>query len=351
MGRQVGFAHAEYIPVKESLLILAVVICFCRPVVAEQQQPNAAAQAAERLVEQIRQNPAEPSTAAGRIGLYVIEVASGEATLAASEPEPHFVYCGSAAWSRDGKRIYFDNTTANVEHNRTRIKAIHLKDGHLAVADLGPGNGPSPSPSGEQVIFLLLPDAVPGAESGVWLMNADGSGRRLLGGHGRSRWSLDGHQFLIISFFDPPDVTVIDDRPDHKSGLLKLPDQKVYSVPAWAGDGTIVAVIGDDAGDAIALLDVSDPQEAKIKQTLWKRGQDLDIKPLSPVYAPETGSCVFVGEQEGKGRTLYSIQRGKTGPPRRLEAEGFDHLLQSLSFSPGGRFVAFSSDRPDRRKR
>ena len=111
-----------------------------------------------------------------------------------------------------------------------------------------------------------------------------------------------------------------------------------------------MAITGGEAGDAVVLIDVSNPEEATVTETLWKRGQDLDIRPLSPVYSPETKTCVFVGEQEGKGLALYSIQRGKPGPPRRLEAEGFDNLLQSLSFAPGGRFVAFSSDRPDRRK-
>ena len=129
-----------------------------------------------------------------------------------------------------------------------------------------------------------------------------------------------------------------------------MPDHKVYTPPNWAGEGTVVAILGENAGDTIALLDVTDPAEAKIKQTLWKRRQDSDIKPLSPVYAPETGTCVFVGEQAGKGLALYSVERGRPGPPRRLETEGFDNTLQSLSISPGGRFVTFSSDRPDRRK-
>jgi Tol biopolymer transport system component len=216
--------------VKESLLVLAGVIGFCRPVVAQQQQqqPNAAARAAERLVEQIRRNPAEPSTAAGRIGLYVIDVVSGEVTLAASEPNPGNCQCGSGAWSRDGKRIYFDATTGDsdpMRHLRSRLKVLDLEGGRPRVTDLGHGNCPTPSPAGDQVIFLI-----------------------------------------------------------------------------------------------------------------------------SPVYSPETNTCVFVGEQEGKGLALYSIQRDKPGPPRRLEAEGFDNLLQSLTFSPGGRFVAFSSERPDRRK-
>ena len=40
---------------------------------------------------------------------------------------------------------------------------------------------------------------------------------------------------------------------------------------------------GRSAGDAVVLIDVSNPGEATVTETLWKRGQDLDIRPLSPV--------------------------------------------------------------------
>jgi Tol biopolymer transport system component len=336
-----------------SLLSLAIALSLCRPAAA--QQPKTAAAAAENLVDQLRRNPAEPSTAVGRIGLYVIDVVNGEATLVASEPAPGICQCGSGAWSRDGKRIYFDATTGDsdpLRHLRTRLKVLALEGGRPSVTDFGHGNCPTPSPAGDRIIFLMNPANAAGAEPGLWMMNSDGSGRRRLGGHGRPKWSYDGHQFLIINFTEPREVTVIDDRPGRKSGLLQVPGRKLFSPPSWAGEGIVVAITGEgeEAGDAVVLIDVSNPEEATVTETLWKRGQDLDIKPLSPVYSPETSACVFVGEQEGKGLALYSIQRGKPGPPRRLEAEGFDGLLQSLSFSPGGRFVAFSSDRPDRRK-
>jgi Tol biopolymer transport system component len=337
--------------VKSSLLNLAIVLCLSRPVVA--QQPNAAAAAAEDLVEQLRRNPAEPSTAAGRIGLYVIDVASGEVTLAASEPEPGICQCGSGAWSRDGTRIYFDATTGErdeMRHLRTRLKFLEIEGGRPRVTDLGHGNCPSPSPDGDQVIFLMNPSNPARAVPGLWIMNSDGTERRRLEGDGRPVWSYDGHQFLVITFTEPREVTVIDDRPGRKSGILRVPDRKFFSPPSWAGEGIVVAVTGEEAGDAVVLIDVSNPAEATVTETLWKRGQDLDIRPRSPVYSPETNTCVFVGGQEGKGLALYSIQRGKPGPPRRLEPEGSENLLSSLSFSPGGRFVAFSSDRPDQRK-
>jgi Tol biopolymer transport system component len=337
--------------VKPSLLSLAIVLCLCRPVVA--QPPNAAAAAADDLVEKLRRNPAEPSRAAGRIGLYVIDVVSGAVTLAAGEPEPGICQCGSGAWSRDGKRIYFDATTGEgdpMRHLRTRLKLLELEGGRPRVTDLGHGNCPSPSPAGDRVIFLMNPSNPANVVPGLWIMNSDGADRRRLEGEGRPAWSYDGHQFLVITFTEPREVTVIDDRPGRKSGYLRVPDRKFFSPPSWAGEGTVVAVTGEEAGDAVVLIDVSNPAEATVTETLWKRGRDLDIRPRSPVYSPETSTCVFVGEQEGKGLALYSIQRSKPGPPRRLEADGFDHLLSSLSFAPGGRFVAFSSDRPDRRK-
>jgi hypothetical protein len=135
--------------VKESPMVLAVVISSCRPVVAQQQQPNVASEAAERLVEQIRKNRAEPSTAVGRIGLYVIDVASGEATLAASEPVPGICQCGSAAWSRDGKRICFDATRGDNDPNAAPPDAAQgtRPRGRPRVIDLGHGNCPTPSPA------------------------------------------------------------------------------------------------------------------------------------------------------------------------------------------------------------
>jgi hypothetical protein len=330
-----------------SVLGLTILLTCLQP--ARGQQPQGAAEAARLLVEQLRRNPAQPSMADGQIGLYVIDAAGGEAVLVASEPAPGFCQCGSSAWSRDGRRIYFDNTLGNSDHLRTHIKALYLEDGRPTLVDLGQGNCPYPSPTGKQVVFIVNPGAIPGAQSGVWLMNADGTNRRRLEGYGRPKWSPDGQQFLIISFGEPREVSLIDIRPGRKSDRLQVPDRNIYTPPNWAGEGVIVAILGEGAGDTIALLDVTSPK-AKIKETLWRRGQGADIKPLSPVYAPETGTCVFVGEQEGKGLALYSILRGRPGPPKRLEADGFDHLLQSLSISPGGRFVTFSSDRPARRR-
>ena len=263
-------------------------------------------------MEQLRRYPAHPSTAAGQVGLFLIDAEGGEATLIANEPDPWLDKCGSPAWSHDGKRILFHATNEGVSFGRvgsiiSRLKALDLVDGRLEMKDLGPGSSCDLAPSDDRVIFQLKPGSLAGAQTGVWIMKIDGSERRLLGGDGQPRWSPDGHQFLIIGSTDPCVVTVIDDRPDQKSGLLQIPNLKTFSVPSWAGPGTIVAVIGEDNADTIALVDVTDPEQAKVKEVLWRQGPGLDAKPSCPIYSPTTRRCVFVAEEAGKGKALYAV--------------------------------------------
>ncbi len=307
--------------------------------------------AAARLAAELRRHPARPSKTAGQVGLFLVDADGGAATLIANEPATGLNQCGSPAWSHDGRRIVYDATpgaaVGGANFRLSHIWSLQLDADRLAAIDLGEGNCPDFSPADDRIVFLLNSTAEPGAQVGVWLMQSDGSGRRSLGTYGRPRWSPESRQFLIASFSNPTTVTIMDVRPE-RSGNLELPDRHMFSVPSWAGEGTIVAVIGpaDAPGDTIALIDVTDPSRARVKEVLWKRGQRLDVAPYSPIYSPVTRRCVFIGKTEGKGRALYSLRPGSPAPPARLEAAGlYDNLIQDPAFSPDGRFVVFSSDR------
>src|SRR5262249_37431033 len=143
----------------------------------------------------------------------------------------------------------------------------------------------------DRIAFLSNADGVP---NGVWLMKADGSGRRPLGDYGIPKWSPDGSQMMIVGFGDPRRVTLMDVNPE-KSGVLKLPDLRIHSVPSWAGNGMIVAVIGANQGDQVALIDVSVPAQPRVKEALWRRANGPDVTPTWPIYSAATRLCVIVG--------------------------------------------------------
>ena len=222
--------------------------------------------------------------------------------------------------------------------NLTRLQAIDLGEGRPTVTDLGAGNCPTFSRDDDRIAFLSNRD---GAENGVWLMKADGSDRRLLGSYGRPKWSPAGRQLMIISFDAPPQVTLMDANPD-RSGALQLPDQKIYSNPSWAGEGTIVAVIGATEGDTIALVDVSEAPHAKVKEVLWRKATGPNVKPSDPIYSATTRRCIFVGE-EARGTKLYSVQQGKAEPAKPLGSAGYDPRITGLAYSPDGRYILYSA--------
>jgi Tol biopolymer transport system component len=206
------------------------------------------------------------------------------------------------------------------------------------VTDLGAGNCPTFSRDDDRIAFLSNAD---GVESGVWLMKADGSERRLLGAYGTPKWSPAGRQLMIISFDVPRQVTLMDANPE-KSGALQLPDHKIYSNPSWAGEGTIVAAIGPTEGDTIALIDVTESPHAKVKQVLWDRATGPNVKPSDPIYSATTHRCIFVGE-DAKGTKLYSVQQGKAEPAKPLGLEGYDPRITGLAYSPDGRYILYSA--------
>lgn len=339
-----------------ALLVIAAVQAARVPVRAQESRPAAvpkaasvpavgvetAGKAADRLADLLKRFPAKPSRSVGRAGLYLIDVERGGVTLIADEPAPGLTHCGSARWSEDGTRILYDATPGN-RWNRTRLGAIVAGDGRPERIDLGAGNCPSPSPDGRRIAFLLNTGAVPGAEAGVWVMQADGSGRRRLGSYGWPFWSPDGRKLLIVSFADPCTLALMDvetgeDRP------VVLPKQRVDSVPSWAGADTLVAVLGAGPGDTLAFLDVADPGQVKVKEVLWTRDRAAAIDPAYPVFSAAARRGVFVGV-EPRGMAVYALSRAEPAAPRRLEPEGFDKTIADLALSPGGRYVIFCSDR------
>jgi WD40 repeat protein len=222
------------------------------------------------------------------------------------------------------------------------LQSIELGEARPTVTDLGAGNCPTFSPADDRIFYLSNADA---AESGVWLMKADGSDRRLFGEYGKPIWSSDGRQLLIMSFTTPRQVTLMDANPD-KSGVLQLSGHEIYAHPSWAGKETIVAGIGLTGSDTIALIDVSDPPQAKVKEVLWQRANGPDVEPCYPIYSATTGRCIFVGKA-AKSMALYSVQQNKAGLAKPLVLQEHHPWIADLAYSPDGRYILYSAKGPE----
>jgi RNA polymerase sigma factor (sigma-70 family) len=311
-------------------------------------------QAVSRLADVLKRHPPRLSEEVGwGYQIYMLDLVEGGMTLIADEPLPQQYCSGMPRWSHDGTRILFDTT--GVEWPRGRLMAIEARDGRPVFRDLGLGNNPTFSPDDKWIAFLLHASAELGADTGVWLMRADGSQRRRVADFGAPFWSPDGREFLINSYSLPTTSTVLNLQ-TKEGGVIEVPGHQIFSWPNWVGPGTMVSPLAPKEkyeGDSIALLDVRKPAEAKIIEVLWKRSQDLDVTPRWLAYRPGTDQFYFVGV-EPKKREIYMVQRGGSLPAKRLGVvehyvKGMNHQqLGGLSFSPDGRYLLFEAHRPER---
>jgi RNA polymerase sigma factor (sigma-70 family) len=304
--------------------------------------------ALDHLVDVLKRHPPKRGGTDGeRMQIYMLDLANGATTLVADEPRPGFTWAGAPRWSHDGSRILFD-AAPGTEWSRSHLMLIELHEGDSrpTITDLGPGNCPTFAADDSKIAFLLNPNAIPRAQPGVWIMEADGSRRRFAGEFDGPLWTPNGLEFLVNDFSDTVTRSIVMNLDKMTDGILAVEGDQIFSWPSWAGHETLVSCLATkEEGDTIALLDVSKPAEARIIEVLWKRGPELDVTPRWPVYSPETDRCFFVGVEPNK-RTLYSVKRGETRKATRVEADGQNDKLGGLTFSPDGRYLLFGANRP-----
>lgn len=302
-----------------------------------------ARQATLKLVEQLKRHPPQVSKVDDPLRLFLLDRQEGSVTLVADEPDPGSNHIGSPRWSHDGRRILFD-AMRGTEYQNLHIKALECGPEGPKLTDLGLGACPSWSPDDRRLAFLLNSPNEAVEQTGIWVMEADGSQRRRAGEYGIPLWSPDGHSFLIVTFGEPRHLKVID-AAKGQVHEFEVPGGSIRSWPSWAGGDLLVAVIGTEkTSNAVALVDVRRNEPEAIKAILWRRSPQLDVSPAWPVFSAATRRCVFVGET-AQGMALYEVEQGKPAEVKRLEKGGLDQRIAGLSLSPDGRFLLFCSTR------
>ena len=294
---------------------------------ARRSAAGAAAAAADRLVAALEGGPLLRPGGSDRSRIFLMDLATGRSIPVVDEPGPHLSFCGSISWSCDGLRILFDASPIGL-FQLAHIKAIDLVDGRPRLSDYGPGNCPALSPDGKRIAYLVNPGGEATEQPGVWLMRADGSDHRFLGAYGSPHWSPDGRQILLNGFASPL-VASLADPETGQARRIRFFERTLVAAPEWAGEDTLVALVGAEAADTIALLDVSDPGRARVGEVLWQKSAGPEVTPSDVVYEPRSGRCIFAGAGPG-GMALYLAERGRPGPARRLEPEGFDPMIADL---------------------
>jgi Tol biopolymer transport system component len=276
-----------------------------------------------------------------RADLFLLDVEGGEIIPVIERLRLGLVGGVSPDWTDDGQRILFE---ADRNRGESHLFALEAGDRGPLLHDLGPGYIPTATPAGDRIVFNLGGGSVPGVPAGLWAMQADGSRRRRVGEPGRPSLSPDGRKILVSSLTRPVMMKLV----DLESGVARpvhVPGYQTDSIPSWAGPTSVTSVVRAGGEESIALLDVSDPGNARVERNLWSSRRGPGVRPASPFYSPVTGRCVFIGRRDS-GTALYAVPSGEIGPAERLGFQPDFANITSLTVSPDGRYVLFSGDRP-----
>jgi Tol biopolymer transport system component len=207
------------------------------------------------------------------------------------------------------------------------------------------------SPDGRRIVFVRDPDKDGPDDFELWLMRADGSGRRQLTDNAafdqEAEFSPSGRWIAFVRDTDgdagPDDAEIWVMRADG-SGQRQLTDNELFDgEPAWSPDGRrIVFHRGADPSPDAGEVDVFDmrPDGSGVRRLTNAPGYDG-----SPDYSPDGKTIVFDSERDGDSDVWVMRRNGKH--PRQLTGHDLaENAVDILAtFSPDGRFIAFQSTR------
>jgi TolB protein len=198
----------------------------------------------------------------GDAHIYVMDADGSDKTRISSNPGSKFeAYVGPPVWSPDGEKVAFDRGVGKVTRSASAAAAGSAE--------------PSPSPVAEK--------------SGIYVVDADGTNEsNLIHSGGFGAWSPDGTK---IAYMDQHPGGLIDDifvMNADGSGRRRLTKRLRNFFPAWSPDGKKIAFLAQNIHGTVEI-DVMNADGTGRKELA--RGSDAE---QSPAWSPDGKKIAFM---------------------------------------------------------
>ena len=251
---------------------------------------------------------------------------------------PDYTFVGSPKWSHDGSKIAFDAARKIMGDNTKHVFVVNA-DGSAA-KDLGPGAVPSWSPDDKQITF---------SRPGIWIMNADGTGRRQIDARGfGSQWSPKGGKIAYTTKDeDDKAFCIYDVAGNRPRDLPQTRYHEIYYGAAWSPDGKWLCLKGllPDGSIEIAALS-AEGEEKGFRVLLPSSAQPEVLNSDLGVSWGGDGKRILATMQKTGDRKpqLYVLDSDGVRPPRLFANFPPGWTCNNPSWSPDGKKVVMSAD-------
>jgi Tol biopolymer transport system component len=202
------------------------------------------------------------------------------------------------SWSPDGSKVAFWRHRRNdineiFVKNTTTGQLVQLSDSNDSMSD----TSPSWSPDGSQIVFVS--DDLVNRSRDIWVMNADGSGRKRLTPanslvEGTVVWSPDGTKIAFDDWGQPSDVWLMNSDGTNLQNLTNTSSEPLITErdPTWSPDGSKIAFMTRNPFDTpdidIWVMNV----DGSGKQNLTKT--PFGALEVNPAWSPNGRKIAFI---------------------------------------------------------
>ena len=167
---------------------------------------------------------------------------------------------------------------------------------------------PAWSPDGKEIVFAV---SSPAAALGIWVIGADGLGRRQLtsGADTHPAWSPDGSQ-IAFQRFDPTTATdaifLVPATGGAPTRLVGAPLESDLQ-PAWSPDGTRILFASDRPDEGPLDLWVIDLRAATPALTAKQVTKSPGLDDHDPAWSPDGRKITYVAESSSHGSASWQL--------------------------------------------
>ncbi|HSR30384.1 MAG TPA: DUF885 family protein, partial [Anaerolineae bacterium] len=272
-----------------------------------------------------------PGNVAGAGLLVFSSYRNGESKLFTMNADGSDVTCLSRTgqretrpdWSPDGSRIAYVRRLGHSNHEIFVVSADGSGATRLTNKPDSTESEPAWSPDGTRLAFVSNERPNLMTFSGrfqIWVMNADGSGQRLLteigGTNSSPDWSPDGSKIVLDSTRDGNlEIYVIDADGSNPVNLTQHPAHD--HSPDWSPDGARIAFVSDrDGNQEIYVMNADGSGQTRLTDRV---GFDK-----SPVWSPDGQYIAYYARDEQNNTEIYRMRADGSERIRLTHHSNFD---------------------------
>jgi uncharacterized protein (TIGR03067 family) len=281
------------------------------------------------------------------VALYMIDADGGNLHRIAALPD--FWYLGATDVSSGGRKVVFNAWQAIVDSYYIDNHVFVANGDGSEVKDLGWGSGPTLSPDEKQIVCIEhgQPDQ---PERGIWIMNADGTGRKMLDPEGTcAQWSRNRNEIAYVANHGNTMSIVVYDVAKQERRSVPLENDYSYITPsvAWSPDGKWICFEGHRAdGSGIEVAAVSAEEGKKELKSLLMVAEHPEIENVDGQVAclgPDNNVLLAMKTKTTKTLRLHILDFAGRNPPKLFPGIPADWVSLDPASSPDGKKVLFSS--------